>query len=218
MAKYSKNPKASKLEKYIDHWGKAQKIGAGNISQSTINPNFKTDFENTKYENFVNSGDYHYFIGRIIFTKGGGIYGFFCAQQCIENYLKAYVKYKTGKLDKNLFKYGHDLSKWLNECRKIAPSKSFLHTKRMELIATKYDPFNELPRYPVTRRGVRGGYAYMQPHDIYPLDYFIYRMRIEMPLPKRVWDIIKDERPFGVANLNPNDPLVGVFKFNNINF
>lgn len=219
MTKYSINQKAHELEKYIDHWGKAQKIGAGNISATHINLNFETDIESSKYENFIGSGDYHYFIGRIIFTEGGGIYGFFCAQQCIENYFKAYVIYWVGKLDKSLVrKYSHDLHKWLDHCRNIAPKKSFLHTKRVKLIVTKYDPFNELPRYPVSRRGIIGSYAFIRPNDIYPLDYFVFRMRKEMPLPNGVWDILGDGRPFWASGLDKNDPLVQSFKFNNINY
>lgn len=220
MVKYSANQKAHELEKYIDHWGRAQKIGAGNIVSTSFNQNFDLDITNSKYQDFIGSGDYHYFIGRVIFTKGCGIYGFFCAQQCIENYLKAYVIFLKHKLDKKLIrKYNHDLHGWLSCCRNIASKKSFLQTKRAELIITKFDPFNELPRYPVSRRGIKGGnFAFIQPHDIYPLDYFIFKIRKEMPLPNGTWDILGDGRPYWASSLAKDDPLVQAFKFNNINY
>lgn len=216
MAKYNTNLIIGKLEKYIDFWDRAQKMGAGNILPTSQNLNFDIEISTSKYQDFISFGDYHYFIGRIIFTKGGGVYGFFCAHQCIELYLKAYIIFKRGNLKKLLI---HDLHKLLEYCRGIAPNKSFLHTKRAELIITRFDPFYELPRYPVSRRGIKGGsYVYLQPDDIYPLDYFIFRIRKEMPLPTGNWDILGDGRPYGAASLAREDPLVEYFKFNNINY
>lgn len=215
---YSPRQEVKTIEKYIDQWEKAKKIGAGNITLVSTNPTYSTDLENSKYQDFIGSADYHYFIGRILFVRGAGIYGFFCAQQCIENYLKAYFIFKGGKLDKKLTKNSHDLGKWLDRCKNYSTKGSFLHTRRSRLIVEKYDPFNELPRYPVTRRGIQGSYGYIQPHDIFPLDYFVYKIRKEVPLPSGVWDIFNEERPYSAGSLDKNDPLVLTFKDSNINF
>lgn len=215
---YSTKKEIKSIEKYIDQWEKAKKIGAGNITLVSVNQNYPIDLVNSKYQDFVGSADYHYFVGRILFVRGAGIYGFFCAQQCIENYLKAYFIYKGGKITKNLTKNGHNLEKWLERCNACSPKRSFLRTKRSKLLIEKYDPFNELPRYPVNRRGIQGSYGYIQPHDIFPLDYFVYKIRKEMPLPLGVWDVLKEERPYSAGSLDKNDPLVLTFKESNINF
>lgn len=214
MSKYNKIRKIREVEKFVDFLIFAFKKGAGNISPTVKDKRkYKVSLVRSKYQDFIGLGDYHYFVCRVIFMKKIGVYSFFCAQQCIENYLKAYMVFRKSKV-----KEGHELIKLFKKCRNLANQGSFLKTKRAEIIIKRFDPFYEVPRYPFVRRGTGGGYTMTHPDDVYPLDYFIYRMRKEMPMPSGVWDLLSDGRPYHASMLDKNDELVAYFKLKNINF
>lgn len=217
MSNKSKNPKASEIERYADNWAKFLTMeNVANISKTEKKKDYKEKRAKVLYNNFISSGDYHYFVARTIFLLGYGVYGFYCAQQSLENYLKAYLTFKKTKYESK--HETHDLLNLLNYCIEVAPKKSFLRTRRAQVIVTRFDPFNELPRYPVYKRGPEGGYALVHPIDIYPLDYFIYRIRKEMRMPNGGWDVFKEGKPFD-ANMIEKDSLVmNIFKQDNINF
>src|ERR1700704_198417 len=44
------------------------------------------------WENFVHKADYSYFVARTLLTQHVYLYGLFCAHQCVESYLKAFLK------------------------------------------------------------------------------------------------------------------------------
>lgn len=211
------NITAKSVEEYIDFLTKNKGSKSSNITLKEFNISYHSDLQQADYGGFINSGDYCYFVARILFLKGLGIIAFTLAHQAIENYLKAYLKYSVKQIAQ-----GHDLLALLNKCIKIAPTTSFLHSARANTIVCRFDPFYELPRYPVQKHRPKGGsYAYLMPDDIYPLDYFIKKMREEMPLPQGVWDIFKQDLPFGTSLFKGqlgSDELINMFKANNINF
>lgn len=163
---------------------------------------------------FRQSADYHYFISRILFLHHILNYSQFSGHQCIENYLKAYLKYKE-QIPPNT----HDLQKLLRYCRAEEPvADSFINNDNIEIIIAKYEPFYELARYPVQKQHPKDGYAFLIPDDIFILDYFVMRMREILAIPANTWDVLKD----GHVNLfqcQQNFPnFYNFFFVDNINF
>ncbi|MBA3072740.1 MAG: hypothetical protein FP831_04025, partial [Anaerolineae bacterium] len=66
------------------------------MPQTTIvdNKSYAIEIEKTPYHEFIVFADYHYFISRVLFMNSLDLYSFFAGQQCIENYLKAFVRFK----------------------------------------------------------------------------------------------------------------------------
>lgn len=214
-----RNKKIIKIENYIDFLEKnSRKIGAiiADI-QIVTKQEFKKAYEICDYQYFMTAGDYHYFVSRILFLTGMGIYAFFSAHQCIENYLKAYLKY-TG--EKSVLEKRHNLMNLLSLAKKKSTRGSFLRSSRCEIILRKYFPFYEIPRYPVQHsRPKNGHYAFMHPDDIHLLDYFIYEMRKITPLPKGTWNLFEKGIPYEAHLIKDYAPeLVKIFKRKNINF
>jgi len=56
---------------------------------------FKREMASVDWNRFVQSADYHYFVARILLSQQVHLYGLFCAHQCAENYLKAYLAFRT---------------------------------------------------------------------------------------------------------------------------
>ena len=191
-------------------------IGAANVAslEECDKRQYRDAVERIDYWRYVQSGDYHYFISRILFLHHIPEYSFFAGHQCIENYLKGYLK-RQNQVPPDW----HRLHRLLAKCRESAdPSDSFVHDDRASVIVAKYEPFYELARYPVQKRAPKGGYAYLFPDDIYVLDYFVLRMRRMLPIPGNTWDILKDGH-FGLYHCQKDFPdFYGLFAADNINF
>jgi len=54
----------------------------------------------------------------------------------------------------------------------------------------------------------------MFPDDIYPLDYFVYKMRKTLPYPVNMWDVLKIGNPIPLASYE----AIACLKRDNINF
>lgn len=171
--------------------------------------------EKIDYWQFIQSADYHYFISRILFLHHILEYSLFSGYQCIENYLKAYLKHK-GLIPPN----SHDLRELLRRCRDVKQSvvDTFIHSDNITIIIAKYEPFYELARYPVQKQHPKGGYAFVIPDDIYILDYFVMRMRELLAIPANTWDILKDGH-YSLYQCQQSFPdFYNFFFVNNINF
>ncbi len=211
------DPTAKSIEEYLAHLREAAKIGAANMP--VLDKRGKEDYldtlEKTEYWRFVQSGDYHYFISRVLFLHHILEYSLFSGYQCIENYLKAYLKHK-GLVPPN----SHDLRDLLKQCRGIKQPvvDTFIHGENISTVIAKYEPFYELARYPVQRQLPKGGYAFLIPDDIYVLDYFVMKMRELLDIPGNTWDILKDGH-FSLFQCQQFYPdFYNIFFLDNINF
>lgn len=204
-----------KVEEYVDFLTKCLK--GNTLSNIRKTENIKSEYKHKKEElafnHYVKSGDIHYFVSRILFLSGICEYSFFTAQQCIELYLKAYIKYK-GHTPPN----GHMLPDLVNECKKIAGNDEFINSARIVTIAERFNPFYEYARYPVQHyRPMDGNYAFIYPDDIQPLDYFVYKMREIIPYPEQSYDILREGKLQGLDTVHSQN-IETQFKVNNINF
>jgi HEPN domain-containing protein len=183
-------PTIESIEEYLDGLKTSIKRGSGNVPvvETIDNKTYKSEVSNADYWRYIQSADYHYFISRVLFLQHIVEYSHFSGHQCIENYLKAYLKYK-----KQVPPNSHELDGLLNRCRSAAPkSESFIHGGYISIITKKYEPFYELARYPVQRKRPQGGYASLIPDDIFVLDYFVSKMRNILDIPENTWDILDD--------------------------
>ena len=146
--------------------------------------------DETTYLDFIQSGDYHYFVSRTLFHFSIDHYSFFAAQQCVENYLKAYLRFQN-QIPPNW----HLLPELLVECRKVsAASDAFINSDHCETMVRKYNPYNELARYPIQKiRPQDGSFGVLRPLDIWILDYFVFCMRQIMPVPTDDWNIMEPD-------------------------
>jgi len=184
-----KNIKIKKIQEYINYLGESYKEGLGtSVPKVEKVENYNKKRKDIGYEYFILSGDKHYFSARILFLYNIGEYSMFCGQQCIENYLKAYQKYKNITPQKDI----HDIEELLRSCR-AKNTKNFITSKEIEIIVKKYNPFYENTRYPVQKKRPKNGqYTIFYPFDIEVLDYFVLKMREVMPYPNNMIDILKD--------------------------
>lgn len=205
-----------KIEEYIlfSKEAKDQHPDAANLPLTEINPNYKQDVSQTESWRYVHSADYHYFVSRVLFLNHVVEYSFFSAQQCIENYLKAYLR-DHNKTPSNT----HKLTDLLNKCKSLSSDPlSFINSVYADVIIQKFDPFNEVARYPVQNVRPKDGYGFFYPLDIYMLDYFVFQMRKVLSVPKTTWDIFDE----GLQNLQMCmrhcPEFYNRLKENNINF
>lgn len=208
--------KIKKIEEYVDFLSKCLSNGMANISVKESNQNYEQDRERIEYQYFISAGDYHYFIARVLFLNMIGEYAFFCGQQCIENYLKAYLKF-TNYFPK---KDHHDLNILLSLCRKVDTKNEFINSKRVNTIIARFDSFYELARYPVQKssRPKNGQYVFLFPDDIKPLDYFVYQMRKIMPYPNNMFDLLKEGVPQIILENTKDNNFSEIFRRDNIHF
>ena len=161
---------------------------ANNIFKEFITPEEgNLQLSKSPYIDFIQQGDYHYFVSRVLFMHQVVDYSNFSAHQCIENYLKGYLKFLNCS-----FKTTHNLDSLLQKCKENAlDSHLFIFSNRAKLIIDRFDPFYELARYPVQLRSrpKRGFFSYIFPLDISVLDYFVFRMREIFPKLLDGWDI-----------------------------
>lgn len=177
--------------------------------------------ERIKYWRYIDSADYHYFVARILFLRMVYEYSFFSGFQCIENYLKSFLKYGGAAVP-----IKHTLGELLELCRGVVQLKpDFIHSRYIGLIIRRFESFYEIGRYPVQKiRPKRGVRAFSYPEDIYVLDYFVYQMRriLTIPETENMWDMFgqgKRAGHFQLYNCMRNFPeFYNLVKWNNINF
>lgn len=210
-------PTIESIEEYLEFLKKAAKEGIGNVPKldKRTKNEYRDALNKIEYWQFVQSADYHYFISRILFLHHILEYSQFSGYQCIENYLKAYLKHKG-----NIPPAIHDLRELHRRCLDVNQSAidDFIHNDNITIIISKYEPFYELARYPVQRQLPKAGYAFIIPNDIYILDYFVMKMREILVIPKNTWDILMDGHHdlFRCKSLFPD--FYNSFIEDNINF
>jgi hypothetical protein len=108
-----------KVEKYIEFLKQTIDEGTANVpSVELINSKKFTDADkNVNYLEYISNADYHYFISRVLFMHHINEYSLFSGQQCIENYLKGYIRLRGGISEKT-----HRLYKLLAHCISISPT------------------------------------------------------------------------------------------------
>ncbi len=138
------------------------------------------------WDSFVQRADMHYFVSRVLIRHSVMEYGFFCAHQCVENYLKAFLHSVGESIPKM-----HSLPELLaHSCRSCSDPGSFLFSDDAKTVCDKYNPFYELARYPVQNiRPKDGQYLAFTGEEII-LDYFVHCMRGILRLPSKSWDLL----------------------------
>lgn len=176
---------------------------------------FKQEITSVDWKRFVQSADYHYFVGRILLSQQIYLYGLLCAHQCVENYLKAYLTFCAAPVEPI-----HELLKLLQKARiSTTDAGSFLHSEDAETICEKFEPFYEIGRYPVQiTRPKDGKYIFMSDVEIAVLDYFILEMRRILVLPPGSWDVFGELGHFDldiVRDIRPD--FYSIFEEGNAN-
>lgn len=212
-----KEDRLLEMEEYI--WNNLDAVrnypDIDNLPSYSDNPNYKAQLQKLNYENYIQKGDIHYFFSRVLFLYKVKFYSYFSAQQCVECYLKAFINFKNKKVPEV-----HNLEKILIECRNIQnPIEPFINSDHLEAIIRKYNPFNELPRYPIYKHGPKkSGFVSWYPHDIYFLDYFVYKMREIFLISNNSLDILKNI-DFELDETKTEFPdFYNIFTLENINF
>ncbi len=207
---------AHSVEIYLDDLRESVLIGAANMPSlgTRDNDDYRLAVERLEYWEFIQSADYHYFTARVLFLHYITEYSQFCAYQCIENYLKAFLKYEQQIPPKS-----HDLQELLRRCRATEPSsESFVHTNNILTIIAKFEPFYEYARYPVQKLYPKTPYGFLIPDDIYVLDYFVMKMREILSIPSSTWDILKDGHLSLHLCQKHSPDFYSIFFDNNLNF
>lgn len=175
------------------------------------NDDYLNQKQKIEYADYMRIGDCDYLSSRILFKMGIYEHSFFWAQQCIENYLKGFLKFKK----KNV-KDTHDLFFLLKECRKFDTKNDFIKSEIIEVIVRKFIIFNETGRYCVVKKfkSQKGQYCIFIPGDIEILDYFVFKMKEIMPFPEKMADLFKFQGQYYNLKKETKD----LFKSGNINF
>lgn len=178
----------------------------------------RTDHANATPEDYASVGDSLYFTARVTFLENQGTIAFFLAQQAIENYLKGLLKH----LGFNTMLTTHNLEIILDRVRNHT-QETFFHSDECLAIIRFFNPFNEIPRYPVqmTRHQTKG-YAFLYPDSIFFLDHFVKEFRDFCPVPAGRWNLIAEGVPFQMAIAKSSNSLdqriIELFRIENVNF
>ena len=209
-------PTRKSVEEYIRQLERAGAAGAANLPVfEDAGQSYAARIASSDWVPFVHQADYHYFVARILFLQHILEYSLFASHQCIENYLKGFLRLRdqppTGH---------HRLSHLVGEARRVSlTADSFVRSNYLDTIASKFDPFYEMPRYPVQRTKPKDGYAVFYPADVFVLDYFVLRMREILHLPKPGWDILTDQGSFFLQQCQMNaKEIYDLFFLWNISF
>jgi HEPN domain-containing protein len=206
----------AEAERLISHALDAHRNGAVNIATTEVDRKaYQTRLAQLPWPNFVQSADYSYFAARTMLSAGVHLYGLFCAHQCVENYLKALIKRHSNETPQS-----HRLQDLLGLARQTCGTGSFLASEYAEAICLKYEPFYEIARYPAQiARPKNGMYAWFSGIDEQILDYFVHRMRQELPLPDNSWDILSARGHMDLQLVQEHHPdLYRRFTDGNLNF
>ena len=177
---------------------------------------FKQEAATVDYTSYVSSAHFHYQVARLRFIFQMHGYALFCSQQTVETYLKAYLKKENVEPPMS-----HSLEDLLGLCRSLGNRPAFIDSPYIEIIVQKFDPYNEVARYPVqrTRPEFLKGWFSVFPEDMHILDYFIYKMREVIQLPDSNLDLFKSGVHIQCPRLREDFPYVwGKLTEENINF
>ncbi len=199
------------------HALKAYQEGMVNLSDTEGGwQRYQTQLANVPWEHFVQKADYSYFVARTLLTQNVYLYGLFCAQQCVETYLKAFLKKSGAPIPQH-----HRLNDLLVESQQVhCEGDSFFHSPYAEAICRKYDPFYEIARYPVQiSRPVDGKCIWVSGIDELILDYFVYQMRKILQMHPDSWDILGSQGHQDLWLVKEHRPdFYRLFTTNNLNF
>lgn len=206
----------SEAQRLLAHARSAKASGALNIAPTEKDrARFKQEMASVDWNRFVQSADYHYFVGRVLLSQQVHLYGLLCTHQCVENYLKAYIAFRAVPVDTV-----HELLKLLQKARNNTPdSGSFIHSEDIETICEKFEPFYEIARYPVQiTRPKDCKYIVMPSVELAVLDYFVLQMRRILILPPGSWDLLSEEGHIELQMVKELRPeFYAIFKEGNIN-
>jgi len=206
----------SSIEEYLNFLDPLVDTEAANVptTRRKSRTEFTSAVDSAEDWRFTQAADHHYFIARVLYLNHVTYYGLFAAYQCVENYLKAYIKARGESPPPT-----HALDSLLDICRRLnSDPNHFVNGRHIEVLLKKVAPFYEKARYPVCREDADGGYVLIVPYDIYILDYFVYRMRETLEIPVNAWDILKGGH-FHLDHCRRNSPeFYNQFFENNINF
>lgn len=189
--------------------------GAANIQPTVFldNITYSQKLNNIGYEFYIMSADNHYFVSRTLFMNYIFDYSLFSAYQCIENYLKAFIKSKNQIPDRI-----HSLTKLITSCARYASNTDvFINSDEISTIIYKYEPFYSMPRYPVSREKWVSNVS-IHPDDIYILDYFVMKFREMLPYPANMSDILKENGIIAFLCKKNSPDFYDTFLQGNINF
>jgi HEPN domain-containing protein len=213
-----KAKRIAEAQRLLAHARVATTKGALNIAEvDNSRTRFKLEMATINWKAFVSSAQYHYFVGRILLSKGVHLYGLFCGHQCIENYLKAYLV----SLGKGAPPTIHQLVGLLREARSASSTPPpFVVSGDIETICQKFEPFYELGRYPAqVTRPKDGKYLAIPSVDLHVLDYFVHEMRALLPLDPKDWDIFGTLGHIDLEHVRELHPdFYSIFASGNINF
>lgn len=216
----NKAEQISEMEQYLLRIKKNFKEGLDTISLPKFIKDktlYKKTLQNIDGNSYFQRGDLHYFVARILLINSVFEYGYFAGQQCVENYLKGFLKDSL----KNPPKQTHDLIDLLNEAKTVTSNlNSFIHSDYIEVIVGKFNPFYEFARYPVQiSKPANGQYIMNSVFEVRMLDYFIYRIREVIKPLNDSWDILSDQGHFHLTLCKEMHPdFYQLFFQDNINF
>lgn len=211
----SNGPTVESVEEYIHFLKDTIGSGASNISPTEYldEVSYNSKLNDIGYEYFIMYGDNHYFVARTLFMNFVFEYSLFSAYQCIENYLKAFIKSKNQVPPQT-----HSLTRLRTICIAQATIEdSFIRSEEISTIIYKYEPFYTIPRYPVTKTKWVAP-ASLHPDDIYVLDYFVLKFRKMLPLPGNMADILKGNDIHAFLCKRHSPGFYNTFLQGNINF
>ena len=195
---------------------KAYNEGHDNIAETEKRGGklFEASMDTCPWENWMERGNYSYFVSRILLSQRIYLYGRFCAHQMIEAYIKAFLKFKNAQVPKL-----HSLEKLLSEAQKIdRDGSSFFHSEEAETACLIFEPFYEIARYPVQITRPRDGkYIWISGIDEQILDYFSYQVRQLMQISEEEWHAYFKSRELYMAH-EYNPDFHRIFTCNNLNF
>ena len=137
---------------------------------------FATALEAATPDELMSLADEHYAAARILFQAGLTWYAMFCGQQMVELYLKAFLRSRRQKVPTT-----HSLEKLLQSCRQADPECEFVSSVYLEAITIRFDPYNEVGRYPVARRKPKRAFSCTLPDTMWELDYLAAKMTACIP-------------------------------------
>ena len=89
----TKEEHIKEIERIILFNKKAGEEGSTNLPQKEVILDYKKRVQNIDYQYYLKNADMHYFISRQLFRHYLGEYAYFSAHQCVENYLKGFLKF-----------------------------------------------------------------------------------------------------------------------------
>jgi hypothetical protein len=207
------NPES--VENYLEFLKNSIAQGSNNVF--TMNSRSATDFNNVihnlDFSNYVDSADYHYFISRILFLSHLPHFSYFCAYQCIENYLKGFIKFHSATPPQS-----HDLNYLLSICKNLDKDpNSFINGDHIETILIIYQAFYETPRYPAGKKFPGKG-SFIFPFDIFILDYFVFKMKELLPIPQKQRSILEHNHYLLDLCMRKSPMIYNLFLINNMNY